>query len=282
MIVLNKLFTQTTFKQLFDEFSNHKTYIDAVQACGINTAGKTNTEVIAEIYEFMRKSYRNEYFYKNTMLHELALEENTPYKPTALTEIPIGKSKADFIVLGDKAIVYEIKTGLDTFERLETQLSDYYKAFQYVAIVTDEKNKDVIVRKLKGTPTGIYLMNENDKLVCVKEPIQCENCLSVSELFRILNQKEYKSILLELFGSLPNVPPVRYYTECRKLFCSIPISVTYPLFCEALKARSAVSEAFRNVPYELKALVYFAKHNSTYYDDLERFLTSDCFKIPKL
>ena len=58
---------------------------------------------------------------------------------TALTEVAIAKSKADFVLINGKAVVYEIKTELDNLERLCSQIDDYYKAFDHVAVVTYEK-----------------------------------------------------------------------------------------------------------------------------------------------
>ncbi|MBU5889902.1 sce7726 family protein, partial [Vibrio cholerae O1] len=77
---------------------------------------------------------RNEYFYKNTLLNKLLLGKHSLNTTTAITEIPINKSKADFILINGKAVVYEIKTGLDSFERLESQIEDYFKAFVNVYV----------------------------------------------------------------------------------------------------------------------------------------------------
>lgn len=41
----------------------------------------------------------------------------------ALTELPIGDSKADFIMINGRGVVYEIKTDLDNLNRLNSQLS---------------------------------------------------------------------------------------------------------------------------------------------------------------
>ena len=66
---------------------------------------------------------------------------------TALTEIPIAKSKADFVLINGKAVVYEIKTELDNFDRLENQINDYYKAFDHVAVVTCKRKSSGIEEK---------------------------------------------------------------------------------------------------------------------------------------
>ena len=106
----------------------------------INSNDKTNKELISEIYQKLKKGYRNEYFYKNTLLNKLLFKNHDPYKTTALTEIPVGKSKADFIMINGEAIVCEIKTELDNFERLDSQLKDYYRAFDNVCVVVYKAN----------------------------------------------------------------------------------------------------------------------------------------------
>ena len=69
---------------------------------------KTNGECISEIYQYLKKEYQNEYFYKNTLLNKLLLGIHSPRTTTALTEVPVGNSKADFILLNGKAVVYEL------------------------------------------------------------------------------------------------------------------------------------------------------------------------------
>ena len=77
---------------------------------------KTNSELVSEIYNILKTEYRNEYYYKNTLLNKLLLGIHSVNTTTALTEIPIAKSKADFVLINGKAVVYEIKTELDNLE----------------------------------------------------------------------------------------------------------------------------------------------------------------------
>ena len=129
-IILNRLFTQNVF---FDMVSaNNTIYETVIQRFVNDPENKDNEALISEVYKFMSKSYRNEYFYQNTLLNKLLLGKHSINTTTALTQVPICKSKADFILINGKAVVYEIKTELDTFDRLNNQLRDYFKAFNYV------------------------------------------------------------------------------------------------------------------------------------------------------
>ena len=83
------------------------------------------------------------------MLNKLLLGRHSINTTTALTQIPINKSKADFILINGKAVVYEIKTELDNFERLKNQINDYYKAFSHVCVVTCEEYYKKLIKILK-------------------------------------------------------------------------------------------------------------------------------------
>ena len=106
-LILNRLFTQNVFQDLIND-NNNITYGAVVKRYITDTEAKNNGELISKIYGIMSKSYRNEYFYKNTLLNELLIEKHNVSTTTALTQIPIGKSKADFILINGKAVVYEI------------------------------------------------------------------------------------------------------------------------------------------------------------------------------
>ena len=158
-ILLNRFFTRNTFKQVIDD-GESPAYIAAIRRYIVDPDGKTNEENISEIYQYLKKEYQNEYYYKNTLLNKLLLGVHSPRTTTALTEVPVGNSKADFILINGKAIVYEIKTALDNFDRLDGQIEDYYKAFSRVVVVTSEKNFDDVQQRLQNSPTGICLLTK--------------------------------------------------------------------------------------------------------------------------
>ena len=113
-IILNRLFTQNTFFDMVN--ANNDTYVAVVQRFVNEPENKDNRNLISEVYKFMSKSYRNEYFYQNTLLNKLLLGKHSINTTTALAQVPICKSKADFVLINGKAVVYEIKTELDTFD----------------------------------------------------------------------------------------------------------------------------------------------------------------------
>lgn len=276
-IILNRVFTQNTFADLLTEQFN-STYCEVIKRYidieGIES--KSNRLLISEIYKIMTQSYRNEYVYKNTLLNRLLIGKHSLKTTTALTEIPISKSKADFVLINGKAIVYEIKTELDSFDRLESQLSDYYKAFDHICVVTCEDNFRKLEGLLKDSPVGIYILTKHNRLSPRKEPIRDHSKLDTKVMFKILRKLEFENIIITHYGQLPTVSQVNHYNQCYQLFKNIDIEVAYKYMLKALKKRAIVEiEEYRDIPYELKFLTYFAKYKKSDYQRLNDFLDNE-------
>ena len=274
MNILNSVFTRSALRHLIDS-KRDKSYSAVVKRYVENPELKKNADLISAIYTELREGYRNEYFYKNTLLNKLLLGVHSMNTTTALTEIPIAKSKADFLLINGKAVVYEIKTELDNFERLETQITDYYRAFDHVAVVTSELNLPILEKKLEviDKPVGVYVLTKKGSLHTERKPQKYEKDLDLEILFKLLRKPEYESIILEKFGELPNVNQFEYYRECKKMFLKIPIDDAYLLVIRQLKKRAQIiKDEFVNVPYELKFLVYFMELKKDDYQNLNEFL----------
>ena len=106
--VLSKFFTQYILNDLLNK-KHFNLYNDIVTNYKINFDKKTNGNIISDIYNIISKQYRNEYFYQNTIFNKLLLGVHSLKTTTALRQISIENSKADFIMINGKAIVYEIK-----------------------------------------------------------------------------------------------------------------------------------------------------------------------------
>lgn len=271
---LNRIFTRHMLRQ----FMNGKTdnvYATVVKRYISNPNQKNNRQLISEIYCELKNNYRNEYFYKNTLLNKLLLGVHSINTTTALTEVAIAKSKADFVLINGKAVVYEIKTELDNLERLSSQIDDYYKAFDHVAVVTFEKNLVQLQKVLDNIdkPVGIYVLRKNGKLGTVQKPQKYVEDLNKEIIFKLLRKNEYEKIIGRYYGYLPEVSQFKYYTACKQLFLQIPLEESYLNVLKILKKRMQLEkEEFVKVPYELKFLTYFMELKCEDYQKLEMFL----------
>ena len=146
--LLNKVFTIPYIDRMIDENVAPDSFLKCIRRYQKDEK-LTYGHAISQIYQYMYIKYRNEYFYKNTILNQLLIKKHDVYTTAAITELPIGESKADFIMIHGRGIVYEIKTDLDNLVRLENQIQDYYKVFSYVYVVVGKKQLEKVKDFLK-------------------------------------------------------------------------------------------------------------------------------------
>lgn len=275
-LIIKRLFTRNIMNDLIKNRKND-TFTYAINRYLNETKSRKYNDLISEIYKLAGKQYRMEYFYKNTLLNKLLLGKHSLKTTTALTELAICKSKADFVMINGKGVVYEIKTELDTLERLENQIQDYYKVFKYVCVVTCEEHYEKLRKKLLNTKVGIYVLTKKNTISVKKEPEEEDSFLDKKAIFKVLRKKEYEEIIFENVGYLPEISQFKYYNECYKLFQEISINVIHKSMLDKLKKRMNIEiQEYKNcVPYELKFLIYFSQYNKEDYENLEIFLQSE-------
>lgn len=271
---INKVFTIPYIDKMIRGSGNKDTFLKCVSRYVETKEGLTYGDAISRIYHYMDSSYRNEYYFKNTILNQLLLKKHDLYSTVALTELPIAESKADFIMINGSGIVYEIKTDLDNLNRLENQIADYYKAFKYVNVVVGHKQYDKIKEMLEDSTVGIFVMCKNGNLRCKKVAKCNDKNLSYETMFRILRKKEFESIILKHYGKLPEVNNFQYYRECLKWISQINVKTFQKdmLLCLKKRMQIVVEDTFeQKIPYELRFYAYFTKEKSNQYHIVNKF-----------
>ena len=162
--VINRVFTRTVMNDLIKK--GHSEIFDVVVQRYIDDPeGKNHGELISEIYSHLGDSYRNEYYYMNTLLNKLLVGIHSVNTTTALSQIRIADHIADFVMINGEGQVYEIKSDLDNFERLSDQLYDYYKAFSKVSVLASDHERERVEKVLDkmgdmGNSVGIYILRK--------------------------------------------------------------------------------------------------------------------------
>jgi len=271
-LLANRVFTRNLWRGLI-EGGDREAFAAAMRACISEPADKSNRQLVEEMYGILRTSYRNEYFYKNTLLNKLLLGVYKPTTTTALTELAIGKAKADFVLINGRATVYEIKTELDNLERMASQIEQYYQAFSQVCIVAAEAHLEAIRRRWADSPVGIMVLTKKDTLREVQKPQEHRAGLDAAVMFGMLRKAEFEQLLLRHCGELPAVSQFDYYRACKRLLAQLDPDVWHADFTRVLKQRHAVElDLYRRVPYALKFLAYFLELKRDDYDRMEAFL----------
>lgn len=273
--ILNRMFTQKNIKDLIYR-NNSKIYEKVVREFFEVGNHYTNFDLINEIYNLLSSQYRNEYFYENTLVNKLLFGVHSPNTTVALSQIPISESKADFILINGRATVFEIKTELDSFNRLESQLQNYYKAFKYVTVVTSEAKFNDLYKLLEDTPVGINVITKQDTISkkIKKDPKEMSSSLNHEVIFDMLHKSEFENIIYKQFNRLPNVAPAYYYDECFTMFREISMDEIQKNILDEMKKRKSICiKKFKKIPYPLKSISYFLNLNNKEYEKLEIFLS---------
>lgn len=272
---LNKIFTIPYLDSI-----QHSRHFQSVLFNKNISLPTTYRSVITDFYQELMHTHRNEYFYKNELLNSLLIQNGKISSRSALTELPVADSKTDMIFVdeNDVGTVYEIKTELDTLNRLESQIHDYYKAFPYIYVVTSSNHFQQLEQALEGTNVGIIELTNDNEFASRKEAAYNASSLSHDVLFRILRKKEFESIILKYFGKLPDVSDFVYYGTCLELLKKLDIVLFQKEVMSCLRKRNLVRdvESFtNNVPYELSFYGYFSKKYKNKWDMLGSFLDTE-------
>lgn len=264
--VINRVFTRTVMDDLIK--NGHSEIFDVVvQRYVDDPEGKNHGELISEIYSHLGNSYRNEYYYMNTLLNKLLVGIHSVNTTTALSQIRVAGHIADFVMINGEGQVYEIKSDLDNFERLNDQLFDYYKAFSKVSVLASDHERERVEKVLDklgdmGNSVGIYVLSEKNKIFSKtsgRQPKQYDENLDYKCIFALLRKKEYENIILQYYHELPQVAPVFFYKACLEMFKEIPILDAQKLAFQELKKRNTITKiVFDDIPSELKAAIYFS------------------------
>jgi len=164
--VLDDYSIKNDVQQLYKEYNimslNEKLYKKFVNVykCVKN---EITAENIREVYnELFTKYYHNEAVIKAAFIRQILFKSNNSI---TIFELNSGESRLDLCKVNGKSVAYEIKTELDTLDRLDKQVNDYQRLFDEVYVICPI-SKCQEVEKVIPLECGIYVYEEiNDKLI---------------------------------------------------------------------------------------------------------------------
>lgn len=212
------------------------------------------------IFKYLLLEYREEYIYKNAIAEKILLGRHNLSTAFMLTELRVDDCKADAVVLNGTSHVYEIKSEMDSFDRLDRQLSAYQKMFDLITVITTERLYQAVADR---TPkeVGIMVLAEGKYQFKTREcyrKAESNKCNVVpSVIFNSLQRREYLKIIKEKCGvSLSDIPNTQIYREAKSYFEKLEPEVAHDEMVKALKHRrdiKRIADFIQDVPNSLKA-----------------------------
>lgn len=261
-ITLNKMrsyssvFSSTSFSRLlqYDDYSFMDSKIERYDKQKIGKSIETYYDYIQYIYNELRKQYRNEYIYKNTFINELLIKTYGVKDTIAINEFRVGNSIADIVLFNGTSKAFEIKTELDSDKRLSSQLDDYTKIFNECYIIT---HKALVSKYLNVDKTiGIIELIEKPRSLKMREirPAIKNRNIDPETIIRSIRTNEYKSIVKQYYGELPEMNSFNMFNICNKLIKEIPPEQLSDLFIEQLKTRKSNTSFIKMFYKELRQI----------------------------
>lgn len=230
----------------------------------INIGNDNCKFLLKEIYNSFIKYYPFEYVYKNELLkYILKIEKYKKEYISAITEIRIGNAKADFVFVNGCSEVFEIKTPLDTLNRLDNQLNMYFKVFDKVSLLVDKKYIDSLKELDCYKYLGIFLL-ENKKIVQIKEAELNSHKLDYILAFNLLRKEEVINVIKKEFNEdISYLPNIELALKARELFYKIDEDKAREYIKEGLKERNYLNRIKINkYPSSLSLMVNNIKKDS--------------------
>jgi hypothetical protein len=248
-----------TFKKVVKEgnYDFFKRHVDRLLEYKSDIKGSTAKDIVREAYQLLCLNYRVEYFYKNTILNTL-LSDSRFAKDSVVVfnEFKVNKSIADVVFINGRNRVYEIKTELDSPERLYSQLSDYKKVFSEVTIVTHWSLFDKYSKLVIDEAIGLLVLDKNFKLVEKKAAQIDTSKLEVEVMLKCLRKNEICSIVKQLTGTLPSVSNMAFFDECLTTLSQYDIKIIQKRVFTSLKSRGIKEKSLLLSSETLEELKY--------------------------
>ncbi|MBM7826314.1 sce7726 family protein [Microbacterium aurum] len=238
-------------------------------------------EVLDELFNSLARTRASEYVYKNAIVSRLVFGRHRPTTAGATTEMPIGRSFADVVVVNGTITVYEIKTDLDSFARLNDQLADYSTVAEHVYVATSQRRAEAALR-MAPLHVGVLTVDKRGRISTQRESAGGTGRIYASSLFGSLRQAERVEVLRELAVSAVGSST----GALREAFTTIPIEDLYPSVVRILRTRlmsPARLVGEDKFPLSLRALAYGADLNPSARARLVsrlRGLPRELFEIP--
>lgn len=229
-----------------------------------SAGARTVADVFNAAYAMLRRDYRNEYVFKNAIVSNIVFGRHRPTTASAILELPVGSSFADVAVFNGTSSVYEIKTDLDSFARLESQITDYSSRVEFVHVVVSDARAGAAERHVPEH-VGLLALRRNGSFTRVRPAQSNRTRLRSDHIFGMLRRAEAEHVVGAAALSTVEDPAQRWET-LRTAFAALEPETAHRGAVDELRARgmqAAPVATHADLPTSARALAYSASLSRT-------------------
>ncbi|MBB5166491.1 sce7726 family protein [Mycobacterium sp. AZCC_0083] len=264
LTAISGLFSRATFRALASARPERAREVARrVEEAVPGAAEMSLGDALDNALRIMAKQYRNEYVFKNSLVDRIVFGRHNPRTASALLELRAGSSIADVVIVNGTSTAYEIKTDLDDFSRLPTQIRCYEQCFERVVVVTSPR---LASRVLAVVPdhVGVSALNKRGSLSEMRAPAPGIGRLTQTGMFGLLHRQEVLNILRRTRGYEIDVPPARLWQRTQDLFLGLGVEFAHVEVVDQLRVRGIrAADPAGVMPRSLRAMAYEVPLNAS-------------------
>lgn len=202
--------------------------------------------------------YRNEYFFKTQLISKVIFGRHSPRTAAALLELPMGGSCADLVIVNGTSTVYEIKTDLDDFSRLDGQIRSYSTRAEHVNVVVSDTRAAAAERHLPDR-IGVLAFTDRGRMQTVRPSVSQLDALNVDHLYQLLRIGEARAILKRTLNYDLDVGSGLAWPRMREIFGRLGVYDAHREVVHELRVRGSKTGALAATPEfppSLRGLAY--------------------------
>lgn len=251
--MISNFFSQSFIKKNLIKDNGIDLLFDKIEKYHKVDQRKKLKNIYSEMYLDLLVNYKCEYIYKNELFN-LLLDEYHNSKVAFFDEFKVENSIADLVCFNGNITVYEIKTDLDSLDKLEKQIEDYKKIADKIFIVTSPNFLKKIISNEIYNEAGIIILDDKNNLVKYRES-NLNTAINKKSLYKLLHKKEVSEIIDYNFNFIPDIPNTIFLKYCFELIEDIDLLKFKNQVISKLKSRKINNHYrfidFKETPREL-------------------------------
>ena len=233
--MISNFFTQSFFKKNLIKENGVDLLFDTIEKYHKIDQRKKLKNIYSDMYLDLLNNYKCEYIYKNELFN-LLLNQYHNTNVAFFDEFKIENSIADLVCFNGNITIYEIKTDLDSLDKLEKQIEDYKNIADKIFIVTSPKFLKKIISNNIYKEVGVVILDDKNNLSKYRES-NLNITINRKSLYKLLHKKEVSEIVDYNFNFIPDIPNTIFLKYCFDLIEDIDLIKFKKQVISKLKSR---------------------------------------------
>ena len=197
---------------------------------------KTVGSWLKKAYSQQVQEYPSAIIFKNALIKKYWLQNYSLKEAVLLDEFRIGSSITDALFLNGHAECIEIKSPLDTKNRLKGQINDYKQFSHFSSLLVHYTQVDFYKDFALYEGLGLLYLTECGEIER-KNDAETSHTKQLKTMLQSLRKEEYLELTNKISGTIPTVGAFQLFKTCESWLNEFPIEQVQQEMIRILKKR---------------------------------------------